>query len=134
MIWPAGPPIDSIVSASIGAVFSCISFNIDAVTSPTITPLSVRIFTFAASSALETSQNWGCSRFATPSIARRVRGVQLFQASRFTDTTLEDHTWLVGYIYLRNSQNFPSTPELADVVTASMVPAASEGTTSPQGS
>ena len=33
----------------------------------------------------------------------------------------------------RNSENLPSTPELAEVVTASMVPAAREGTTSPQG-
>ena len=46
----------------------------------------------------------------------------------------DDQTWFVGYMCVRNSQNFPSTPELAEVVTASMVPAASDGTTSPQGS
>ncbi len=33
-----------------------------------------------------------------------------------------------------NSQNLPSTPDEEDVVTASIVPAASPGTTSPQGS
>ena len=88
----------------------------------------------ASSSALLTCQNTGSSIAATASIAARWPSVRAFQASRFTETTFDDHTWLVGYMYLRNSQNFPSTPELADVVTASMVPAASDGTTSPHGS
>ena len=56
------------------------------------------------------------------------------QASRLTFTMFEPQTWAVGYMNFRNSQNLPSTPELAEVVTASMVPAASDGTTSPQGS
>ena len=113
----------------------CMSASISAETSAMATPLSFRILALASSSALLTCQNTGSSIAATASIAARWPSVRAFQASRFTETMFDDQTWLVGYMYLRNSQNFPSTPELAEGRhRVDGAGPASDGTTSPQGS